>query len=268
MTLISLTQAPKKINFRELTEAAYNAYKVMTPRRIFSVLTNPTDNTKIAKSAFPTYSVFLSPADSSGYEVCAWRVNDCTNLCLNCAGKGGLNSVQNARIAKTERLMERPHDWFRSFYHEVNLALKKHGRIAMRMNGTSDLPWEHILPLDFFVANADKIVFYDYTKSFARARNQDAHFFDLTFSYSGENLRDCLYLLDNQLARVAVVFDTKRGKPLPATWRGFEVIDGDLYDSRWHDPKGVVVGLRYKPVMRDGKWLRASDFVSDFVQRA
>jgi hypothetical protein len=45
---------------------------------------------------------------------------------------------------------------------------------------------------------------------------------------------------------VAVIFD--RGQELPETWQGAPVIDGDLDDYRWLDPRGVVVALREKIV--------------------
>jgi hypothetical protein len=41
---------------------------------------------------------------------------------------------------------------------------------------------------------------------------------------------------------VAVVF---RGG-LPETWNGYPVIDGDVTDVRYLDPRGVVVGLKAK----------------------
>ena len=49
---------------------------------------------------------------------------------------------------------------------------------------------------------------------------------------------------------LAVVFDVKRGKPLPSrhTINGVSamVIDGDLTDYRPDDIQGVIVGLRAK----------------------
>lgn len=45
---------------------------------------------------------------------------------------------------------------------------------------------------------------------------------------------------------MAVVFSTRKGEPLPETWHGFRVIDGDESDLRFTDPAGVVVGLRAK----------------------
>jgi hypothetical protein len=55
---------------------------------------------------------------------------------------------------------------------------------------------------------------------------------------------------------VAVVFSTKRGEPLPQSWQGFTVVDGDLSDLRFLDvppasppgilPFGIIIGLRAK----------------------
>jgi hypothetical protein len=50
---------------------------------------------------------------------------------------------------------------------------------------------------------------------------------------------------------VAVVFTTRRGDALPATWNGFSVIDGDLHDCRFLDPTAVVVGLRAKGTAKE-----------------
>jgi hypothetical protein len=69
--------------------------------------------------------------------------------------------------------------------------------------------------------------------------------YHLTFSYSENNAVDCLECLEHGI-NVAMVFDTKRGQPLPKTWCNYKVIDGDLSDLRFKDPKGVIVGLRAK----------------------
>jgi hypothetical protein len=46
----------------------------------------------------------------------------------------------------------------------------------------------------------------------------------------------------NNGVRVAVVFKKK----IPDTFWGKEVIDGDLYDMRYKDKGGIIVGLKYK----------------------
>jgi hypothetical protein len=45
---------------------------------------------------------------------------------------------------------------------------------------------------------------------------------------------------------VAVVFNTKKGKPLPKTYYGIKVVEGDDTDLRFLDSKRVIVGLRAK----------------------
>ena len=59
------------------------------------------------------------------------------------------------------------------------------------------------------------------------------------------NEEDCLEALRNG-RNVAAVFSTKKGEALPKTYKGYEVIDGDLHDVRYKDKQGVVVGLRAK----------------------
>jgi hypothetical protein len=215
---------------------------------------------------FSIYSLFLAPADSSGHEMCLWRSQDCTDICLNCSGKGALASVQQARIRKTQRLIETPHDFFWSMLCEMAKAEIKsfdNGKIpVMRLNGTSDLPWDYIAAPLF--KHFERVRFYDYTKSYARAWSQDSNW-DNTLSYSGHNWPNCKSVLDNGRARVAVVFDVPRGKPLPDTWRGYTVIDGDKDDLRFLDPRGVIVGLRYKVVTLNGKRMSAASWGSPFI---
>jgi hypothetical protein len=61
------------------------------------------------------------------------------------------------------------------------------------------------------------------------------------------NLDDCLDIL-NCGGRVAVPFSllSVKHEPLPETWHGFPVVDGDEHDRVWTRPKGCVLGLRFK----------------------
>lgn len=220
----------------------------------YAVLTQPGSNAKLSKQSersdgYAIYSLFLAPANVSGYEMCLWRTEDCTRLCLNCAGKGSLSSVQQARIRKTQRLVQYPVGFFNNLVAEMLRATNKHNGSpitpVLRLNGTSDLPWDQVCPELFGFFGSLGWRFYDYTKSAQRAHMQP---WDNTFSYSGYNWSACEMLLQSSKARVAMVFDTKRGKPLPTSYRGYTVIDGDKDDLRFLDPTGVIVGLRYKRV--------------------
>jgi len=261
------------INFKKLADQFAKTYEqwcvTPNPRALFPVLTQPKSNAKLAKESertnrFSIYSLFLAPADSSGYEMCLWRSNDCTDICLNCSGKGALSSVQAARVRKTQRLVETPHDFFWSLLCEMDKADKRDGwgSPVMRLNGTSDLPWDFIAPQLFTHFRGWR--FYDYTKSYQRAMAQDSAW-DITFSYSGHNWDECSRLLKVGAVRVAMVFDVPKGKPLPSDYRGYRVIDGDTDDLRFLDPKGVIVGLRYKVVTRNGRRMKAADWGSPFI---
>ena len=118
---------------------------------------------------------------------------------------------------------------------------------AVRINGTSDLPWlAQELAEEF-----PEVQFYDYTKH-PKPWLRTLPNYHLTFSHSGHNLEDCLEALQHGI-NVAVVFTTRRGEALPETWNGFPVIDGDSHDCRFLDPTGVVVGLRAKGMAKGSR---------------
>lgn len=217
-----------------------------------------TSNTKIAKSARPTVGLTLYPWTGSGVvNVCENATCQCRENCvLITAGKGRLPSVARARIARTRFLAEYPEHAVTLMAHEIQQAARRaNGQVLVRLNVASDLPWEHISPDLFTIPNTQ---FYDYTKLGWRPISPN---YRLVYSLSEapHSERQALLWLGNG-RNVAVVFDTKRGRPLPATWHGYEVVDGDLHDDRTIDPMGVVVGLRAKGSARKlepGKFVQA-----------
>jgi hypothetical protein len=124
-------------------------------------------------------------------------------------------------------------------------AERKGVRLAVRLNGTSDLAWERIAPQLFTIFPT--VQFYDYTKGiermlrFVNARScgpvgaWPANY-DLTFSRSEDNESDCRRVLDAG-GRVAVVFDV-----IPPTYYQLPVVDGDASDLRFLDPS-LPIGL-------------------------
>ena len=123
---------------------------------------------------------------------------------------------------------------------------------AVRLNGTSDIPWErlHRELLEEF----EDVEFFDYTKipqrvwQFVSGQIGNKPWpknYHLTFSMSEKNQEESLKLLDSG-GNVAVVFWPK----LPAEWAGYRVIDGDQHDARFLDPEGVIVGLSAKGIAR------------------
>lgn len=208
--------------------------------------------------------LYLAPYTSGGGKnLCPNASPECVALCLNTAGRGVFDSVQAGRRRKTREFFADRKAFVARLVAEVGALARKARRLGMvpliRLNGTSDIGWEAFGIMD---AHPD-VQFYDYTKSPARMRRWlDGKLpsnYHLTFSRSECNDAAALDVLARG-GNVAVVFATKRGAPLPAAWRGYPVIDGDVSDVRPDDPgafnpangaasmgaRGVVVGLRAK----------------------
>jgi hypothetical protein len=179
---------------------------------------------------------------------CASSTPECRHACLFTAGRGVFESVRKARIEKTQWLAEDRTGFIeeskRNVAHLVKRACNMGLKPAIRINGTSDLPWL----AQELARTFPEVQFYDYTKH-PKPWLRILPNYHLTFSHSRHNLAECLEALQHGI-NVAVVFTTRTGERLPETWRGFPVIDGDLHDCRFRDPTGVVVGLRAKGMVR------------------
>lgn len=199
--------------------------------------------------------LYLAPHSIAGKNICAFASKGCAAACLYQAGRGAFNSVQNARIAKTREFHANPRAFVERLAVDIAALERKAKRAGMipavRLNGTSDLPWEN-LKGELGVSLMDRfpgVQFYDYTKNPARAiaygMGKLPTNYHITFSRSESNASAVISVLDT-VANVAAVFDTPKGQPLPATWAGRKVIDGDISDVRFWDESGVIVGLRAK----------------------
>jgi hypothetical protein len=224
-------------------------------------------NPKTAKGeahGYLTAILHLAPEKVSGRNVCPHATAGCAAACLNTAGRGGigldadgLNTIQVARIRRTR--------WFHrdrtGFLNALSLEIARHVRIArkhglqpaVRLNGTSDLPWEKfpVAGQPHIFAIFPEVTFYDYTKWPVRLRTAVADIpnYSLTFSLAESNDDKAGDALDAGV-NVAAVFAVKRGGDLPPSamiaGRIRPVIDGDASDLRFTDPTGVIVGLRAK----------------------
>ena len=118
---------------------------------------------------------------------------------------------------------------------------------SVRLNGTSDIDWQNAMfkGYNLFQIFPD-VQFYDYTKSVKKYVNKPDNY-HLTFSYTGRNWDKCKALLE-QGNNVAIVFNVKSEKLLPAMYKGYQVINGDLTDYRINDAKGIIVGLKWKRI--------------------
>lgn len=201
-----------------------------------------------------TYSLYLSPANTSGYEVCAGRTKECTIACLHESGLNRIdqkhNKINKSRIAKTKLFFQHREYFVRWLVDEIESAKKKAKRLgynfSIRLNNTSDLSPEIFTIGDSNILEIfSECQFYEYSKIYRRIDLQNKYKnYDLTFSYSGHNLEECKKAINFDNTRIAVVFKDK----LPEKFIDHDVISGDEYDMRYHDPKDVVIGLKFKQV--------------------
>ena len=239
---------------------------------------------------YSTAIMYFAPADLSGYDVCQYRSAGCTASCLNTSGHGGiaknpdargLNDIQRCRVSRTRLFFLNRFLFNTRLVHEIALHVEKARAAGMipcvRLNGTSDLPWERLRMndgrtiLDWF----PDVQFYDYTKhvdrALANARGQHPGNYHLTFSRSEVNADDCERVLAAG-GNVAAVFKICECGPKTRcthevsgglTFEGTSVVSGDHDDLRFLDPAGVYVGLKAKGQAR----IDRSGFVTD-IRRA
>ena len=217
-------------------------------RKLRNLMT--TENAKTSKGVafgYLTAILYLAPSDVSGLvNVCPFASRGCRMGCLNIAGRGSFKKIQRQRIAKTELFVRDREYFMASLAYSVKVAQRKADReglkLCVRLNGTSDLRMlvERIAP------QFPNVQFYDYTKdpqAWYKPRPDNWHF---TFSASEVNQGAQADALRHGV-NVAMVFDTKKGKPLPKIYNGVRVMDGDKSDLRFLEGyQGVIVGLRAK----------------------
>lgn len=194
-----------------------------------------------------TAILYLAPARIANRgEVCKWRSKHCTLACLYTAGRGQMNSVQAARVRKTQLFFD-DFPTFKALLLAdiaafVKYAIANGMKPCVRLNGTSDISWERLGIFDKFPS----VQFYDYTKSPIRAlqfaKGAMPSNYHLTFSRSEENESQAIDVLCNG-GNVAAVF---LSSVFPKTWNGFQVVDGDRHDLRFLDGANKLVALKAK----------------------
>jgi hypothetical protein len=196
----------------------------------------------------------LAPANLSGYEMCPMRTEGCTKACIGVkSGHNRFGPAKEAKIRRTKMYVEDNYGFMVQLFREMdNLCryCERKGKLpVVRLNTYSDVVWEHKHPEIF--EEFPEVQFYDYTKIDKRGpqymKNPEdwPENYHLTLSSTGENWDDCLRWLEWG-QQVAVVFKDCWDNPLPKTWRGYPVVDGDKDDCRWMEDPGVIVGLRTK----------------------
>jgi len=234
------------------------------------LFTKGASNAKTAKGAvklsIENVILHLAPVDlaQKGRSVCPWASKGCAAACLNTAGRGQITgavsterleeySIHSARIRKTRELFADRQLFLGKLALEIARLQRRAERLgrtaAVRLNGTSDIPWESMRFADGsnLMEKFPAVQFYDYTKGERRFRaflagELPANYY-LVFSRSEDTPDALVREFCDKGGTVAVVF---RGDALPVRWQGFPVLDGLAHDFRYLDPRGSIVGLLEK----------------------
>jgi len=211
---------------------------------------NPkTDKSNKIQNKYKSRIMYLAPSDLADGKrtVCPYaKIAMCEEPCLNTAGRGGfIPSIQKARIRKTLLFLDEYETFMSYLIEDINKFIRECQREnkipCVRLNGTSDIQWEHQEYKDKTVFEMfPDVIFYDYTKIPTR-KVEGITNYHLTWSYSEANEKYSK-LFDKVPNNKAVVFRNF----LPSMFRDVKVIDGDLHDMRFLDEPNVVVGLKAK----------------------
>ena len=202
---------------------------------------------KSQKYKYLSEILHLAPANIGGVNICPNASPVCIKLCLNTSGRGQMNTVQKSRLNKKFYFLADRLKFLNHLDHEIKLsferARRKGFKYTVRLNGTSDLPFERYKLENGLnlMDNNPQVQFIDYTKVTNRLdkKNKIPKNYSLTYSQAENNLKDVKQVLKTKY-NIATVFRKK----LPKKWLGRKVINGDISDLRHlEDGKKIIVGL-------------------------
>jgi len=256
----------KAVALRELRDAGF---------RMAGILSRSEANPKVSKNGklgVLSAPLHLAPYNVSGFQVCPQASEGCAAACLHTAGNPAyMSGKDKSRKAKTRAYFLTRDAFIAVLAFEIDALRKKAKRLGMqpaiRLNATSDLPWEKrkilidgkpVFLMDYF----SDVQFYDYTKIHKRmiayCNGDMPANYHLTFSKSEDNDALCVDVLKRG-GNVAVVCDLPTYKQavasgaLPYPYHTLQAVDGDVTDYRPADPDmredargGAVVALKAK----------------------
>jgi hypothetical protein len=227
-----------------------NKTTVNSYKPVKNLLSKGVTNIKTAKNDLETFILYMAPANTvEGLNLCPFASTGCKAACLYSAGRGRFSNVQLSRINKSKFWGYDRANFYIQLAEEIlkihDKAIKHDKKIAIRLNGTSDIDHLDLLNrysgIDFLETFYDNLLFYDYTKNYNHIKKYLGSTYKITFSRSETNENDAYLTLKNG-GNVAIVFAGE----LPQFWNGYPVINGDETDLRYFDPENVVIGLKAK----------------------
>lgn len=212
-----------------------------------------TQNAKTTKGedyGYKTFILYMSPykENGTGKNLCPKATKGCSQACLYFAGRGRFETVKNARINRAKYFIENRNFFMQHIKFEIAKAIQIYGaaNICVRLNGTTDIPFENIAVdkhkniMEVF----PDVQFYDYTKIFSRLTKELPKNYHLTFSRAETktNHAECKKALKLGF-NVSAVFSSDK---FPETYMGYPIVNGDENDLTFLKPQGSIIGLKAK----------------------
>ena len=231
------------------------------------------DETSVSAASEAGTTVDRTPkVRTDNVDVCSNATPSCRAGCVVWFGGNPAytDAKQNAMLKRKAMLIDDPCLFLAVFMRYLNLksdsCIRKGVLMSSRFNVSSDIKYERVIvQMDdiqtnfsnfaaYFIAKtgehidtSDLPMPYDYTKHFDRRRDLNYH---LVYSVTDNDTAKAEQAIENGLP-LAIVVDTKRGKPLPTTVRigkyTLPAVDGDEHDylpEHGREPHAVL--LRYK----------------------
>lgn len=234
------------------------------PKTLLSV-SSDSKTVKGEKAGYLTGILYLAPGTIAGTgNLCVNASTGCALSCLWQAGRAAMfESINRARVMKT-RFLKNDRKGFESMLlKDVAALIRKAKRMgltpALRLNGTSDLPFENLFPSVF--SSFPTLQTYDYSKSIKRAlawsKGEMPSNYHLTFSLSESNRAQAALALRAGVNVAAVVHGYNPGETIPFEGLTVETVEGDSSDLRFLDRpssngQGRFIILKAKgPARRD-----------------
>jgi hypothetical protein len=211
------------------------------------------------KKGYLTGILYLAPGTIAGTgNLCVNASVGCALSCLVNAGRAAMfESINRARVMKTRFLKNDRKGFEFMLLKDIASLIRKAKRTgltpALRLNGTSDLPFETLFPSVF--SSFPSLQIYDYTKSIKRAlawsKGELPANYHLTFSLSETNRAQAALALRAGVNVAAVTHGFQVGEQIPFDGLTVETVDGDSSDLRFLDTpspsgQGCLIMLKAK----------------------
>ena len=179
-----------------------------------------------------------------GISVCPCSSVACITLCVVAhSANSQFDVTQISRLVRTMMVMFAPKDALTITAHGLERLRTKFGDdgARWRVNVSDDIRWELVAPGLLKIAPKA----YAYTKWSPKTR-PEVEGLRVVYSATEHTKVQDIVSRCQEGHTVALVLDLAKREPLPATWAGINVVDGDKTDDLWDHPHGVIVGLRLK----------------------